>query len=61
MHFATVARNQIVVLEVNVITGEVEELAAYEGFLPHYAYFSEGNSTIFLISQDNDSKEYFLH
>lgn len=61
MHFATVSGKEIVVLEVNVVTGEVEELASYEGFLTENAYFSEGNQTIFLISQDKDTKEYFLH
>jgi len=61
LHWSTAEKNDIVMLEVDMITGEVTETARYTGFLPMYAFPTADKSSIYLISQDKRSKKHSLY
>lgn len=61
LHWATLVKNDIVMLQVDMITGAVVQLARYTGFTPKYAYPSVDKMTIYLIHQDKKTKEHKLY
>lgn len=61
LHWATVEKKDIVMLEVNMISGLAVEIARYSGFTPIYAFPTEDQSSIYLIHQDSNTKAHHLY
>ena len=61
LHFATQVKNNIVMVQVDIITGTITELARYSGFTAKYAFLTGDKTSIYLIYQDKKTKIHQLY
>lgn len=61
LNFATLNEEDIVMLQVNILSSEVEEVATYTGFNPVSIFPSANNATLFIIHLDTETKLYSLY
>lgn len=61
LHWATIESSDIIMLEINIISGEFQVISKYSGFTPIYAFPTEDLSSIFLVHQDSKTKIHKLY
>ena len=61
LHWATIDNSDIVMLEININTGDSQVISKYSGFTPIYAFPTEDLSSVFLVHQDSRTKIHKLY